>query len=201
MKRLAAQKRAEMEKLLTSLDPTNKVTRNYQAPNPNQYKYPPREQQQPAPDSLYGIRSLEIDKAKARNTLRLKRLPNPAHAIELNQGRYLSTLRSPADLSKYGISALDYFTMLQAQKGKCAICECVPDRQLSIDHDHATGNVRGLLCSPCNTALGSFKDSAALLNKAIEYLESEGSAGQLGLVRVASPKDRMDYSVDLSVSQ
>lgn len=46
----------------------------------------------------------------------------------------------------------------------------VPIR-LCIDHDHETGRIRGLLCWPCNTALGAFNDSKALLLRAIDYIE------------------------------
>lgn len=55
----------------------------------------------------------------------------------------------------------------------CFICQAVaaPDkRRLHVDHDHATGDVRGLLCSSCNTALGSLKDSQTLLRRALAYL-------------------------------
>lgn len=74
----------------------------------------------------------------------------------------------------------EYQRMVQFQDNKCAICsntETVIDarrdrvRKLAIDHDHATGKVRGLLCSSCNNGLGRFKDSPELLKKAVEYLE------------------------------
>jgi hypothetical protein len=44
--------------------------------------------------------------------------------------------------------------------------------ELAVDHCHTTGKVRGLLCSTCNTALGSFQDNPAYLKAAIHYLES-----------------------------
>jgi len=75
-------------------------------------------------------------------------------------------------LALYGITKEQYFEMYEKQEGKCAICEEVPKtkRLLHVDHCHSTGNVRGLLCSLCNTALGSFRDNTALLTRAIEYL-------------------------------
>lgn len=54
----------------------------------------------------------------------------------------------------------------------CEICRLPfgPDRRVHIDHDHATGRVRGTLCRSCNTALGLVNDDAAILASAIEYL-------------------------------
>jgi hypothetical protein len=68
--------------------------------------------------------------------------------------------------------------MLAAQNGGCAICSRPETAvingkvmELAVDHDHKTGKVRALLCSTCNTSLGGFQDSPALLQKAIEYLK------------------------------
>lgn len=73
---------------------------------------------------------------------------------------------------KYGLSPEQYMEILEAQQGKCAICREEPTtkRGLAVDHNHKTGQVRGLLCTGCNTALGSFKDSEEILTSAIEYL-------------------------------
>lgn len=60
---------------------------------------------------------------------------------------------------KYGISLEDYDAMHDEQRGVCAICgnEESQNRHLSVDHDHETGRVRGLLCGSCNTKLGWFE--------------------------------------------
>jgi hypothetical protein len=56
---------------------------------------------------------------------------------------------------KYGITDLDYARALIAQAGCCAICGTgCWIRSLNIDHDHITGHVRGLLCTPCNIGIG-----------------------------------------------
>lgn len=65
--------------------------------------------------------------------------------------------------------------MARAQNGVCAICqETHPEasvfRRLLVDHNHETGEIRGLLCHNCNTAIGLMKDDPARLQKAIEYL-------------------------------
>ena len=69
--------------------------------------------------------------------------------------------------------------MLRSQDGKCAICreperrsagKSGETRKLSIDHDHVTGKVRGLLCSDCNTAIALLRESPPLLDAARAYL-------------------------------
>ena len=74
----------------------------------------------------------------------------------------------------YGITAEDYDVMYADQDGSCAICKTHQlelDRTLFVDHCHETGNVRGLLCSQCNSGLGMFKDNTQALLDAVEYLE------------------------------
>lgn len=81
----------------------------------------------------------------------------------------------------YGISPEDYIDMHEAQHGLCAICQ-QPEtglnntrtsaRLLSVDHDHQTQQVRGLLCLKCNHALGCADDSILKLRSMIAYLET-----------------------------
>lgn len=75
--------------------------------------------------------------------------------------------------SKYGITLEDYDEMLEAQDNACAICGKTPEengRRLHIDHDHETGEVRGLLCHSCNMLLGFAYDNIDILLNAINYL-------------------------------
>ncbi len=77
---------------------------------------------------------------------------------------------------KYGLTREGFQDLYDAQKGVCAICgrKNKKKRPLCIDHDHDTGQVRGLLCYKCNLGLGMFYDSAKCLQRAIEYLEKSG---------------------------
>jgi hypothetical protein len=64
--------------------------------------------------------------------------------------------------------------LLQSQGNVCAICGTATPghkRTWSMDHDHVTGVVRGMLCHPCNIGLGAFRDNLTSLSKAIQYLE------------------------------
>ena len=79
----------------------------------------------------------------------------------------------------FGLSVKDIDEMMEHQNGLCAICN-QPESSvirgktvsLAVDHCHATGKIRGLLCTKCNRALGLLNDSVGLLKKAIAYLES-----------------------------
>jgi len=70
----------------------------------------------------------------------------------------------------YKLSPAEYEEMLRAQDGVCAICRQTPPYPLYIDHCHRTGRVRGLLCAPCNTGLGMFRDSPERAMRAAAYL-------------------------------
>lgn len=73
---------------------------------------------------------------------------------------------------RFGLTVEQYNSMLEAQGGVCAICKRPKrKRRLAVDHDHKTGMIRGLLCSPCNTSLGGFGDNSETLTNAIVYLE------------------------------
>lgn len=71
---------------------------------------------------------------------------------------------------KYGLTEGQYLALFDRQSGRCAICRDELVDVPHIDHDHATGAVRGLLCFTCNTALGKFRDDVAVLERAISYL-------------------------------
>lgn len=71
---------------------------------------------------------------------------------------------------KYGLTFEQFSAMLDQQEGRCAICREEFDEEPMVDHDHSTRRVRGLLCKPCNTGLGMFRDRASLLMAAKDYL-------------------------------
>lgn len=64
--------------------------------------------------------------------------------------------------TKYRIRIQDYERMLKEQKSLCALCECPMERPV-VDHDHATGQVRGILCHPCNVKLPAVEDSGWMM--------------------------------------
>ena len=70
----------------------------------------------------------------------------------------------------YSIAELD--AAIDASGGLCAICRRPSTRKLAMDHCHATGKLRGLLCQPCNTGLGHFQDDVERMQRAIDYLRN-----------------------------
>lgn len=85
----------------------------------------------------------------------------------------------------FGITWDEYDLMLACQDGRCAICGGKPRKyNLSVDHDHKTGEIRGLLCSRCNhKLLGSANDDPARLRRAANYLEEFGPREVFGEAR------------------
>ena len=73
--------------------------------------------------------------------------------------------------TKYGMTEADYDAMFEKQDGRCAVCGDAAKNPLAlrIDHDHATGRIRGLLCNACNLGLGLLGDSETTLKGAILY--------------------------------
>jgi hypothetical protein len=80
-------------------------------------------------------------------------------------------------VKRYGLTIAEYEAMVAAQDGRCAICGCRPDGpsyhtgRLHVDHDHATGRRRRLLCNGCNVGLGAFRDDPEVLRRAAEYIQ------------------------------
>lgn len=73
--------------------------------------------------------------------------------------------------ARYGLTAEQYDQMLADQDSRCAACGCEQGkRPFHVDHCHATGQIRGLLCMNCNSALGHAKDDVQRLRSLIDYL-------------------------------
>jgi hypothetical protein len=99
----------------------------------------------------------------------------------------------------YGIAPEEYALLYDVQEGRCAICGAVKlpsgsglpgggaQNVLVVDHDHATGAVRGLLCSACNVLLGHAKERVDVLESAAAYLRA---ADEVSLAKsMADPLD------------
>ena len=97
-----------------------------------------------------------------------------ANWYQQNKERRKQEMRVNAYMRQYGITIEEYEILVAEQNNGCAICNASTGsngKRLSVDHNHQTGEVRGLLCDDCNTALGKFKDDPSLLAKAITYLD------------------------------
>lgn len=97
-------------------------------------------------------------------------IPNPPHAPERVPA---ITRYKKVDLKRrFNMSQEQYTALWCAHDGKCGICYSLPKsaRSLSIDHNHTTGVVRGLLCDRCNLAIGLFKDNPVIIQRFYDYL-------------------------------
>ena len=95
------------------------------------------------------------------------------HRLYAESGRKSASSRRYHLRKKFGLTVEHYDEMLAAQGGGCAICGRPPreDISLHVDHDHQTGQVRGLTCFRCNNVLGDFNENQALLERAAAYLD------------------------------
>lgn len=75
---------------------------------------------------------------------------------------------------RYGLTEEHYQEMLRGQDGHCKLCPRTPEQErykrLNVDHVHGTQTIRGLLCTPCNHALGVLGDGPDGLGRALEYV-------------------------------
>lgn len=89
---------------------------------------------------------------------------------ENNPDRYAARQRRYHIRKKYGLAEVEYNKLILSQQGKCAICQ-QDGVELDVDHCHTRGNVRALLCNPCNRGLAAFRDKPGVLRAAAAYLE------------------------------
>lgn len=96
----------------------------------------------------------------------------------INEQKKINAIKTK--LKKYNINGDEYEKMFILYKN-CNICQVSFSKKLKpvIDHCHATGKVRGLLCNYCNLALGLFKDNTTTLSKAIEYINLNNPVSKL----------------------
>lgn len=93
-----------------------------------------------------------------------QRVWRKAHPIKYKADKRAILLR------RYGITPEILDAVFLAQEGKCAICRSFLAKPV-IDHSHATGKFRALLCLNCNTGIGQLRENPAIMQAAIEYVE------------------------------
>jgi len=94
-----------------------------------------------------------------------------------NPERSRNSARNRRLVTRFGITLAQYHELLASQDGRCAICRTAAtgtsNELFDVDHDHATGVVRGLLCRYCNLGVGQLGDDPARLQAAADYLERQ----------------------------
>jgi hypothetical protein len=108
--------------------------------------------------------------------------PERAAASRLRSSRkHARTRAQRRRMRTYGLTETALAALEASQAGHCAICREFVGDALVMDHDHVTGEVRGLLCPPCNKGLGSFRDDPRRMLRAVRYLLA-GGIGDLASV-------------------
>lgn len=126
----------------------------------------------------------ERDRDKILERNRIWREANRERDLESKRARYLRNREEASKqgranrLKQYGLTEADFDALLESQGGNCAICQREPSSRPHVDHDHDTGNVRGLLCGPCNRGIGYLGDSPDVVRRALEYLDSSLTTGE-----------------------
>ena len=136
-----------------------------------------------------------VENPRQRGTCSVAGCGAPHKAHGFCKAHYAKSWREsqPADIARerwrvknlrryYGITVEQYDAMFAAQHGRCAICETHQrdmNYALAVDHDHATGKVRALLCHKCNLGIGYMREDRTLLLRAIRYLEESSSRPQM----------------------
>jgi hypothetical protein len=105
------------------------------------------------------------ERTRSKDHGRRRREADPTYDVNVSLRRH------------YGITLADYDRMFAAQQGKCAICGTTKPGgrgvRFSVDHDHDTGVVRGLLCNGCNVGIGALGEDIDRLMSAAAYLLSQ----------------------------
>jgi len=153
------------------LCPRCKANPSPKATNPNGHTYCP-----PC-NKAYKSEYHQKHKSEIQAKVKAWRKANPA-ARKAARRRYfrrpngkLALMRSFYK-TRYGLTLERFEAMIVEQDGCCAICGRKPKR-LHVDHDHASGQVRGLLCGPCNRGIGLMQESPDVLSNAIRYLMAQ----------------------------
>jgi hypothetical protein len=129
---------------------------------------------------LYGYSGSEWQSLHKSKRSRIRHPQNQKKAVEKwakKQSPEYHRLRARKSQLKlmYGMTTECYDEMLKKQGGACGICKTSKPtgrwKVFAVDHCHATGKVRGLLCNECNRGIGLLKDSIEVLKSAVNYLE------------------------------
>ncbi len=122
-----------------------------------------------------------------------------ARWYKANRERLRAKHRLRFNANKVGISLEEFTALFNKQKGVCAICgnpethlsNAGLTKRLSIDHCHATGVVRGLLCDNCNHAIGHVKENVRVLKEMILYIESADTGLRMGIYQPPFTADEL----------
>lgn len=117
------------------------------------------------------------DAHRAAISVATKNSPKRFRLDPEERGRRERLRRRAKTLKQYGITSFDYERLLEAQRGVCAICGDPPNGSFAVDHNHASGVVRGLLCRQCNLVVGNAREAVWILQSAAAYIKHHNTEG------------------------
>ncbi len=127
--------------------------------------------------AAYKAAHYQANKARARELNRAWRAANPA-SVKAHGAKWRSAnpdkVRAKHLRDTYGLTLAEFDAMVADQDARCGVCRSAlqPGRATHVDHDHATGAVRGLLCTRCNTGLARLGDDVFGVARALAYLQA-----------------------------
>lgn len=129
-------------------------------------------------ERVRAVREEWVEKNRDRERAKYKRYreKNPEKVREAFQKWREKTPQYFRDrhlFKKYGLTIADFLKLIEEQNGVCAICQEAP--ATAVDHNHETGQVRGILCSQCNSLIGYAREQEAVLFAAVTYLREKGA--------------------------
>jgi len=155
--KISEQRRAYRDK---NKDKISEYSREYRDKNKARRSKYQREYNEKNKDKIGEQRREYLEKNKE------KLIERRRESYKNNPGKYREIKRK----TRYGLTNNDVDQMLYGQCGLCAVCHRPGKETLHIDHDHGTGQARGLLCRACNRGIGKFRDSIDTLLSAAKYL-------------------------------
>lgn len=98
--------------------------------------------------------------------------PCIAEQAKAYRRRHRERINKAKTAKKFGLTIEQWDALYEEQGGRCTLCGNGRGNyhELSVDHDHDTGKIRGLLCGPCNMGIGQLRDDPELLERAAMYI-------------------------------
>lgn len=164
--------KCKIEKPFTAFTKETRKGRGKNSPYRSQCRECNQKYKRPEADAEYYQRNKEKVLAKAKQYYKGNKEACNERSREYYINNKTGSVLDNRLKKDFGITLKDYNILLEEQNNVCKICTkpCRTGLRLSVDHDHKTGKVRGLLCKSCNVAIGHFKDDPENLYRAISYL-------------------------------
>jgi hypothetical protein len=150
----------------------------YKAAHPRSTWPAARLEKSRAYNTAYARRRRLDPEYRARGVIASKKQHAAIRADPVKRARFNAQCNERNYVKKYGITRLDKLRLLEQQGRVCLVCgiaEPTTLRPWHVDHDHATGKVRGILCHHCNMAAGAVKDNPQTARRLADYLQKGGA--------------------------